>query len=98
VEFEWQDAKADLNLLAHGVSVEWARTAFRDPVAIEFLDGRQNYGEERFPLIGMADGQQLLFIAFTERNGRIRIISARRATRREQDLYFRENASTDEPG
>jgi len=92
VEFEWHDAKAEANLNAHGVSFELAKTVFRDPMAIEFLDDRENYGEERFLLIGMAEGEVLLYVAYTEREDRIRIISARRATQHEQDDYFRQNA------
>ncbi|HTC88096.1 MAG TPA: BrnT family toxin [Bryobacteraceae bacterium] len=55
----------------------------------------KDYGEERFVIIGMADGQVLLFVAYTERGERIRIISARRATEHEEDDYFEQNASTD---
>ncbi len=67
MEFEWHDAKAEANLNAHGVSFELARTVFRDPMAIEFLDDREDYGEDRFLLIGMAEGEVLLFVAYTER-------------------------------
>jgi uncharacterized DUF497 family protein len=92
LEFEWHDAKAEVNLKTHGVSFELARTVFKDPFAIERLDDREDYGEERFVIIGMAEGHILLFVAYTERQGRIRIISARRATQLEQDDYFRQNA------
>ena len=90
--FDWDDAKAAANLQAHGVSFELAKTVFKDPFAIEFLDDREDYGEDRFVIIGMAEGQVLLFVAYTERVERIRIISARRATKNEQDQYFRQNA------
>ena len=53
---------------------------------------RVDYGEERFVIMGMADGRVLLFVAYTERHERIRIISARRVTQHEQDEYFRQNA------
>ena len=92
LEFEWHDAKAAANLQAHGVSFALATTVFKDPFAIEFLDDRADYGEKRFVTIGMADGQVLLFVAYTERAERVRIISARRATKHEQDQYFRQNA------
>jgi uncharacterized DUF497 family protein len=69
LEFEWNAAKAEANLQAHGVSFELAKTVFKDPFAIERIDDRQDYGEERFILIGMADGHVLLFIAHTERAG-----------------------------
>jgi len=52
----------------------------------------KTHGEKRFVIIGMAEGQVLLFLANTEREGRIRIISARRAAQHEQDDYFRQNS------
>jgi putative transcriptional regulator len=63
LEFEWHEAKAEANLQAHGVSFELATAVFKDPFAIERLDDREDYGEERFLLIGMADEQLLLFVA-----------------------------------
>jgi len=92
LEFEWHNAKAEANLQAHGVSFELATTLFKDPFAIERLDDREGYGEERFVIVGMAEGEVLLFVAYTERGERIRLISARRATQYEQDDYFRQNA------
>ena len=92
MEFEWGNAKAEANLRAHGVSFELAKTVFQDPFAIERLDDRQDYGEERFVTVGMAEGNVVLFVAYTERGGRMRIISARRATQNEQDDYFQQNS------
>jgi uncharacterized DUF497 family protein len=92
LEFEWGNAKAEANLRAHGVSFELAKTVFQDPFAIERLDDRQDYGEERFVIVGMAEGNVALFVAYTEREGRMRIISARRATQNEQDDYFQQNS------
>jgi uncharacterized DUF497 family protein len=91
LEFEWHKTKAEANFRAHGVSFDLAKTVFRDPFAIERLDDREDYGEARFVLIGMAEGNILLFVAYTERGGRIRLISARRATQDEQDDYFQQN-------
>jgi uncharacterized protein len=88
--FEWDEAKAAENYAKHGVSFETATKVFRDPFGVERLDDREDYGEERFVLIGVAE-EIVLTIVYTERNDRIRIISARRATRREQDDYFSEN-------
>ena len=79
-------------MIAHGVSFELAMTVFKDPFGIERLDDREDYGEERFVTIGMAEGHVLLFVAYTAREERIRIISARRVTQHEQDDYFRQNA------
>jgi len=89
--FEWDKAKAESNWRRHGVGFELATTVFRDPFAIERLDDREDYGEQRFVIVGMAEGQVLLFVAYTEREERIRIISARRATQNEEDDYFRQN-------
>ena len=92
MEFEWHDAKAEANLQTHGVSFNLAKTVFKDPFAVERLDDREDYGEERFILIGMAEGNVVLFVAYTEREGRMRIISARRATQNEQDDYFEQSS------
>ncbi len=66
VEFEWHDAKAEANLEAHGVSFELAKTVFKDPFAIELLDDRQDYAEERFVIVSMAEGRIPLFVAYTD--------------------------------
>jgi uncharacterized DUF497 family protein len=92
LEFEWHDAKADANLRAHGVGFELATTVFKDAFAVERLDDRKDYGETRMAIMGRAAGEVVLFVAYTEREGRIRIISARRATEDEQDDYFKQNA------
>ncbi|MEJ0075216.1 MAG: BrnT family toxin [Alphaproteobacteria bacterium] len=80
--FEWDDAKAEENYAKHGVDFEAARQVFHDPFALERLDDREDYGEDRFILSGMADGV-VLIVVYTERNGRLRLISARRATKHE---------------
>jgi uncharacterized protein len=89
-DFEWGETKSAENYAKHGVGFELATEVFKDPFAIERLDDREDYGEERFILIGSAAGS-ILTVIYTERNGRIRIISARQATKREQDDYFTEN-------
>ena len=72
------------------MSFETATEVFSDPFAIERRDDREDYGEDRFILIGIAEGT-VLTVVYTERDGRIRIISARQATKREQDDYFIED-------
>ena len=62
---------------------------FKDPLAIESLDDREDYGEDRFVIIGMVDGR-LLFVAYTLRGETIRIISARGAEPHEQRQYHEE--------
>src|ERR1035438_10532254 len=64
---------------------------------VERLDDREDYGEERFVIIGMAEGNVVLFVAYTEREECIRIISARRATQYEQDDYFRQSTWSTPP-
>lgn len=92
IEFEWDDAKAARNIRDHeGITFTQAAAAFHDLFAVEWIDEREEYGEERSILLGMTEGQ-LLYVAYTERGGRMRIISARRATRYEYTLYFRHNA------
>jgi len=90
--FDWHDAKAKANWLKHGVTFDQGAKAFRDARAVERIDEREDYGEERINLLGMCDGV-ILHVTFTERSDRIWIISARRAKRHEQDDYFRENST-----
>ena len=90
-DFEWNATKARRNYQKHGVTFHAARKAFADPFMVEILDEREDYGEERFLLIGMAD-EQLLSVIYTERQGRFRLITARRATKDEQDHYFTQNS------
>jgi hypothetical protein len=87
LRFGWDKSKAKSNYAKHGVSFDLAKEVFRDPFAVEFLDDRQDYGEERFVIIGMVRGH-LLCVAYAERNEVIRIVSARRATKHEQEAYF----------
>lgn len=61
---------------------------FKDPLFLERIDILEAYGEERSLAVGMVRGE-LLAIVYTERGERIRLISARRATKHEQDDYFR---------
>jgi uncharacterized protein len=91
VEFEWDPEKAARNLADHKVSFEQAAVACVDPFAIEWIDAREGYGEERFGLLGLYR-RVVLYVAYTERGDNIRIIMARRADRHEQDRYYRENA------
>ena len=91
LEFEWSNDKAAANWRAHGVAFHEAVKIFRDLFAVERLDTREDYGEQRINLIVLCDGI-LLNVTYTERGDRIRIISARRAERHEQDDYYRENS------
>ena len=90
-DFEWDDAKAASNIHDHGVSFDVARFAFNDIFAFDRVDRREKYGEDRYALVGMAK-ECLLFVAYTFREGRIRIISARPASPFERRLYHEHNA------
>lgn len=89
ISFEWDPAKASANLKKHGVSFEEAQTVFYDEFAIQFFDDEHSENEERFLLLGMSTGAQLILVCHCEReSGRlIRIISARKATKRECTFY-----------
>ena len=89
--FEWDDTKAKRNLKKHETSFAAARKVFDDPASVDLLDDREDYGEERSIRIGMAGGR-LLAVTYTKRAHRIRIISARKATKREQDEYYTQGA------
>ena len=88
--FDWDLRKAASNLADHKVSFEQARGVFRDAFGIEFIDDREDYGEDRFVIIGMTDGR-LLTVVFTPRGDRVRIISARKAEPHERRIYHEHN-------
>ena len=89
--FEWDDAKAAQNVARHKVSFETARKAFDDVLGIEVVDDREDYGEERFNLLGMV-ADRLLHVTFTVRAQRARLISARIAEPAERRRYHEENS------
>ena len=88
--FEWDRKKAARNLRDHGVSFEEATRVFNDPLALDDIDDREDYGEERSNMIGVA-GDRLLVVTYTLRGGKTRIISARPAEPNERRRYREEN-------
>ena len=86
VQFEWDADKAALNLKKHGVRFETAAKVFCDENRIELYDSEHSTDEERYNTIGMVDN--ILFVVYTERKNRIRLISARPANRKERSLYY----------
>lgn len=74
--FEWDDAKAAENYIAHGIRFEAAQDVFKDAFAVDWLDERFPYGEDRYAVIGMVENR-LLYVAYTMRGDTIRIISVR---------------------
>lgn len=89
IEFEWDEAKATTNLRKHGVSFDEARSIFYDEFAVQFIDEEHSGREERFLLLGMSTGARLLLVCHCERKegNVIRIIAARKATKRESTYY-----------
>ena len=87
LEFEWDEAKADRNLEKHGVTFDEASSVFRDPLGKVLPDPTDASGEDRAIMMGHSDQGRLLIVVFTERAHRIRIVSARGATRRERHGY-----------
>ena len=87
LEFEWDEAKAKSNLRKHRVSFEEASTVFRDPLSLTIDDPDHSNDEDRFITLGESNMNRMLVVVFTERDDRIRIISARPASRRERRQY-----------
>jgi len=87
VTFEWDQKKAADNLRKHVVAFEEAASVFVDPIARTFPDPDHSTSEHREITIGHSTSGRVLFVAHTERMGRYRIISARRATPRERKQY-----------
>jgi uncharacterized DUF497 family protein len=91
--FEWDPAKAKANLRKHGVSFEQAVTVFRDPHAVSIFDRDHDEQEDRWVTLGTASEGRILLIVHTflesvqDQEYTVRVISARRASKREQRQY-----------
>jgi len=91
-DFEWDPKKARANTRNHRISFERASTVFRDPNLLSIPDKEHSEDEERWITMGIDEGGSLLvivhtFATVTQRSARIRIISARKATRHEIEIY-----------
>ena len=87
LQFEWDDNKARTNLAKHGASFEEASTVFADPLSLTIPDPAHSQVEDRFIILGQSHRQRLLVVVHTERGDKIRLISARRASRNERKQY-----------
>ena len=89
MQFDWDQAKANANSKKHGVTFEEARTVFFDEFAVQFFDEDHSSEEERFLLLGLSSDAKLLLVCHCEREpgNVIRMISARKATKREAAHY-----------
>lgn len=85
--FEWDDNKGRSNAAKHGVRFEEAATVFADPLSLTIPDPAHSQAEERFVIIGSSYQGKLLVVVHTERGDNIRVISARRARKRERKAY-----------
>jgi uncharacterized DUF497 family protein len=85
--FEWDARKASRNERKHGVTFEEAATAFADPSSLTIPDPDHSAAEDRFILLGTSARDRLLVVVHVERGDRIRLVSARRATRAERRNY-----------
>ena len=88
LSFEWDRRKAESNLVKHGVAFQDAATSFADAHATVVPDPRHSGMEERWHQVALSGARQLLLTGYTHRDPRIRIISARPATRRERHDYL----------
>jgi uncharacterized DUF497 family protein len=87
VTYGWDPVKAAANSKKHRVTFEEASSVFLDSLALTFWNPDHSEEEDREITIGRSARQRILFVAHVGREGRVRIISARRATRREQKQY-----------
>jgi len=90
LEFEWDSTKAASNRAKHGVGFEEAVTVFDDPLSTTVIDPDHSLREERLVIFGRSNGGRILAVMHTERGERVRVISAREATRAERDAYEEE--------
>ena len=87
IEFEWDEVKALSNIRKHRISFEESVTVFSDNLSLTIPDPLHSHSEHRFVVIGYSNKNRLLVVVHTERGARIRIISARQATRQERRYY-----------
>jgi len=91
IRFEWDDRKAASNIKKHGVSFEEAKTVFYDDYALLIHDPDHSDNEDRFILLGLSSKMKILVVVhlYKEKDNLIKIISARKATRKESKYYER---------
>ena len=91
IEFSWDARKARENLEKHRVSFEEASTVFYDESAIEFFDSEHSIDEERFLMLGLSGRLRIMVVSYCLRKegSAIRIISARKATKKEEKVYIK---------
>ncbi|MEL6442543.1 MAG: BrnT family toxin [Cyanobacteria bacterium J06621_8] len=93
--YEWDADKNQKNVEKHGIDFETAKRIFDSPI-VSRRDERKDYNEIRYVSIGVIDQVALIVVVHTNRQGRIRIISARPANRRERRIYYEQIQKTDD--
>jgi len=86
IVFEWDDEKNRINKRKHNISFQTEEKVFADENRVEWLDQKHSDEEDRYITIGKVD--EILFVIYTEREDRIRLISARRANKKERRMYY----------
>ena len=87
VHFVWDPKKANANETKHAVAFAEATMVFADPFAVTFPDPDHSLYEHRYITVGMSDAGRILIVSHTDREGDVRIISARKTTRSERKFY-----------
>jgi uncharacterized DUF497 family protein len=85
--FEWDEEKAESNRSKHGIDFDEAASVFDDYFYVDFYDPKHSVDEHRFLIIGESNRNRLLIVSYTERDDKIRIISARELTPQERRIY-----------
>ena len=93
--YEWDDDKNRKNVEKHGIDFETAKRIFDSPI-VSRRDERKDYNEIRYVSIGIIDQVAMIVVVHTSRQGRIRLISARPASRRERRIYYEQIQETDD--
>ena len=87
MDFEWDGNKNKINLFKHGITFEEAQAIF-DGIVLTRVDDRRDYAEARYISIGRLDEDLIILVVYTVRGDITRLISARKANRREKEVYY----------
>lgn len=98
MQFEWDAGKATANARKHCVTFKEDEMVLRNPFSLMFPEPDHQHGEHRYIEIGLSARGRLLIVSYTERQGRIRLISSRMATRKERRRYEEAEDDRTRPG
>ena len=86
-DLEWDELKDRANRAKHGIGFEEAVSVFDGPV-LSAVDDREDYGEDRWVTVGLLEAVVVIVVVHTDRDGKTRLISARKANRKERRTYY----------